>query len=139
MLKQLERHRKPLRQVLGLLQVVTGQPGRQREHGEDASLADHAASGLLAPPVQSRPVAGIAGSFLPKPILTGREIQVLTCWIHCDSKPEVAKSLFLSLGTVNTHLTRIRAKYAAVGRPASTKASLVARALQDGMIDIAEL
>lgn len=93
----------------------------------------------LTPSVQDRPVAGMAGSFLPKPILTGREIQVLICWIRCDSKTNVAKSLFLSLGTVNTHLTRIRAKYAAVGRPASTKASLVARALQDGMIDIAEL
>ncbi|MGA9873828.1 MAG: helix-turn-helix transcriptional regulator [Rhodococcus sp. (in: high G+C Gram-positive bacteria)] len=75
----------------------------------------------------------------PRPMLTQREIQVLTGWIHCDSKTEVAKSLFLSLGTVNTHLTRIRAKYAAVGRAASTKASLVARALQDGLVDIADL
>ncbi|MFT7022852.1 MAG: DNA-binding CsgD family transcriptional regulator [Rhodococcus sp. (in: high G+C Gram-positive bacteria)] len=72
-------------------------------------------------------------------MLTKREIQVLTGWIRCDSKLAVANSLFISLGTVNTHLTRIRAKYAAVGRPASTKASLVARALQDGLIDIADL
>jgi DNA-binding CsgD family transcriptional regulator len=51
----------------------------------------------------------------------------------------VAKALFLSLGTVNTHLTRIRAKYTSVGRPAPTKAGLVARALQDGLVDISEL
>nr|WP_296777080.1 helix-turn-helix transcriptional regulator [Rhodococcus sp. (in: high G+C Gram-positive bacteria)] len=91
------------------------------------------------PPVHLPPAATNAGPFLPRPMLTQREIQVLTGWIRCDSKPAVAKSLFLSLGTVNTHLTRIRAKYAAVGRPASTKASLVARALQDGHIDIADL
>lgn len=94
---------------------------------------------LVPPPVQLPPTPVQAGPYLPRPKLTQREIQVLTGWIKCDSKPEVAKSLFLSLGTVNTHLTRIRAKYAAVGRPASTKASLVARALQDGLIDIAEL
>lgn len=94
---------------------------------------------LVPPPVQLPPAATPTGPFLPRPMLTQREIQVLTGWIRCDSKPAVAKSLFLSLGTVNTHLTRIRAKYAAVGRPASTKASLVARALQDGLIDIADL
>lgn len=94
---------------------------------------------LVRPPVQLPPTPVNSGPYLPRPMLTKREIQVLTGWIKCDSKPAVAKSLFLSLGTVNTHLTRIRAKYAAVGRPASTKASLVARALQDGLIDIDEL
>lgn len=93
----------------------------------------------LVPPTVQLPPAAPSGSLLPRPMLTEREIQVLTGWIRCDSKPAVAKSLFLSLGTVNTHLTRIRAKYSAVGRPASTKASLVARALQDGLIDIADL
>jgi DNA-binding CsgD family transcriptional regulator len=96
---------------------------------------------LVPPPIQLPATGGsrATGPFLPRPMLTQREIEVLTGWIKCDSKVEVAKSLFLSLGTVNTHLTRIRAKYAAVGRTASTKASLVARALQDGLIDIADL
>lgn len=76
---------------------------------------------------------------LPKPNLTEREIEVLLRWFRCDSKPAVAADLFLSLGTVNTHLTRVRQKYAAVGRPAPTKASLVARAVQDGLVDIDEL
>ena len=80
-----------------------------------------------------------ASAFPTRPGLTEREIEVLLCWIRQDSKTEVAKSLFLSLGTVNTHLTRIRAKYTSVGRPAPTKAGLVARALQDGLIDIEDL
>ncbi|MEU6829067.1 LuxR C-terminal-related transcriptional regulator [Nocardia beijingensis] len=75
----------------------------------------------------------------PRPALSSREIEVLLAWIASDSKVEVGQRLFISLGTVNTHLTRIRDKYAAVGRPAPTKAALVARALQDALIDIDDL
>ncbi|MEU1545156.1 helix-turn-helix transcriptional regulator [Nocardia gamkensis] len=74
-----------------------------------------------------------------RPALSGREIEVLLAWIASDSKLEVSRRLYISLGTVNTHLARIRDKYAAVGRPAPTKAALVARALQDGLIDIEDL
>ena len=87
----------------------------------------------LVPPAEQRQ------KFPTRPGLTDREIEVLLCWIRLDSKTEVAKALFLSLGTVNTHLTRIRAKYTSVGRSAPTKAALVARALQDGFVDISEL
>ncbi|WP_067899224.1 LuxR C-terminal-related transcriptional regulator [Nocardia vaccinii] len=74
-----------------------------------------------------------------QPSLSQREIEVLLAWIASDSKLEVGRRLYISLGTVNTHLSRIRDKYAAVARPASTKAALVARALQDGLIRIDEL
>lgn len=75
----------------------------------------------------------------PRPALTSREIEVLRTWLRLDSKPAVAEELFISLGTVNTHLTRIRAKYSDVGRAAPTKAGLVARAVQDGLIALDEL
>ncbi|WAC55274.1 LuxR C-terminal-related transcriptional regulator [Gordonia sp. SL306] len=73
------------------------------------------------------------------PSLTTREIEVLRTWLMLDSKTAVAQALFISLGTVNTHLTRIRAKYSEAGRTASTKAALVARAVQDGLISLDEL
>lgn len=73
------------------------------------------------------------------PKLSAREIEVLITWLVSDSKSEASRSLYLSMGTVNTHLTRIRAKYSAVGRTAPTKATLLVRALQDGFIDIDEL
>lgn len=76
---------------------------------------------------------------LTRPRLSDREKEVLRAWLLCDSKPDVARSLYLSLGTVNTHLTRIRSKYEAVGRVAATKAALAARALQDGIITLDEL
>ncbi|BDT95051.1 MULTISPECIES: helix-turn-helix transcriptional regulator [Nocardia] len=74
-----------------------------------------------------------------RPALSSREVEVLLAWIASDSKVEVGRRLYISLGTVNTHLARIRDKYAAVGRPAPTKAALVARALQDALIDIDDL
>ncbi|MEP9392627.1 MULTISPECIES: response regulator transcription factor [Gordonia] len=76
---------------------------------------------------------------LPRPNLTTREVEVLRTWLMVDSKPAVAQELFISLGTVNTHLTRIRAKYAELGRTAPTKAALVARAVQDGLVRLDEL
>ncbi|MDY6810671.1 MAG: helix-turn-helix transcriptional regulator [Actinomycetota bacterium] len=74
-----------------------------------------------------------------RPGLTEREIQVLRTWLLTDSKIVVAEELSISIGTVNTHLTRIRAKYTAVDRTARTKASLAARAIQDGIISLDEL
>ena len=74
-----------------------------------------------------------------RPVLAPREQEVLIAWFQTDSKDLVAQQLFLAPSTVRTHLQRIRAKYAAVGRPASTKAALVARAIQDRIIDIDDL
>ncbi|MFZ2526992.1 MAG: helix-turn-helix transcriptional regulator [Rhodococcus sp. (in: high G+C Gram-positive bacteria)] len=51
------------------------------------------------------------------PALSTREIQVLTTWLMCDSKHDVAQQLFISVTTVQTHLTRIRTKYEAANRP----------------------
>ncbi|WP_236581610.1 LuxR C-terminal-related transcriptional regulator [Rhodococcus sp. T7] len=73
------------------------------------------------------------------PKLSARETEVLLGWLKCDSKEVLATQLFLSLGTVNTHLARIREKYSAKGRPAPSKSALLARALQDGLITIDDL
>lgn len=92
----------------------------------DAEDADH-------------PVDGPATATLPRPGLSHREQQVLRTWLLTDSKAEVAETLSISMGTVNTHLARIRTKYSAVGRRAGTKAALAARAIQDGLISLDEL
>ena len=71
--------------------------------------------------------------------LAPREKEVLLAWLLNDNKDDVARELEISTTTVRTHLQRIRDKYAAVGRPATTKAALVARAIQDGLIDVNDL
>lgn len=74
-----------------------------------------------------------------RPALADRERQVLVAWFQTESKQLVGERLYISPATVRTHLQRIRVKYAAVGRPAPTKAALVARAIQDGMISVDDL
>lgn len=74
-----------------------------------------------------------------RPALGDREREVLVAWFQTESKELVGSRLFISSATVRTHLQRIRVKYAAVGRPAPTKAALVARAIQDGMISVHDL
>ncbi|MDZ7910714.1 MAG: LuxR C-terminal-related transcriptional regulator [Rhodococcus sp. (in: high G+C Gram-positive bacteria)] len=73
-----------------------------------------------------------------KPALSAREIEVMIAWFAADSKTVAARSVYISEGTINTHITRIRQKYAAVGRSAPTKAALFARALQDGHTHLSE-
>ncbi|QBJ96254.1 LuxR family transcriptional regulator [Rhodococcus sp. ABRD24] len=68
----------------------------------------------------------------PVPTLTAREEQVLTTWLVCDSKQDVAQHLFITTATVHTHLTRIRDKYHQAQRPASSKVALLVRAIEDG-------
>ncbi|WP_312870880.1 response regulator transcription factor [Gordonia asplenii] len=74
-----------------------------------------------------------------RPDLSEREKEVLISWFQTESKELVGKRLFITEGTVKTHLGRIRTKYANVGRSAPTKAALVARAIQDGLITVDEL
>jgi DNA-binding NarL/FixJ family response regulator len=74
-----------------------------------------------------------------RPKLTRRQIDVLLEWFHCESKEMVAQKLNLTVHTVNSYLDRVRVKYANVGRQAPTKAALVARAIQDGIVGLDEL
>jgi DNA-binding NarL/FixJ family response regulator len=74
-----------------------------------------------------------------RPALSEREREVLLAWFENDSKNLVAERLNLSVKTIDTYIARVRIKYAEVGRPASTKAALVARALQDGLVDLSDL
>lgn len=73
-----------------------------------------------------------------RPELSDREVEVLLAWLATESKEGAAARLFISASTVSTHISRIRTKYAAVGRPAPTKTHLLARALQDGITRIEE-
>lgn len=71
--------------------------------------------------------------------LSDREREVLAVWLQTESKDEAARLLHIAPATVRTHLQRVRTKYAAVGRPASTKSALLARAVADGFIGLSDL
>jgi DNA-binding NarL/FixJ family response regulator len=83
--------------------------------------------------------AMINDSAVGRPNLARREKEVLIAWFRTESKDIVALQLQIAPTTVRTHLQRVRAKYAAVGRPATTKAALVARAIQDGIVNVDDI
>ncbi|RPA57116.1 LuxR family transcriptional regulator [Gordonia oryzae] len=73
-----------------------------------------------------------------RPDLSRREVEVLVAWLRSESKEEAARTLFISVSTVSSHVARIRAKYESVGRAANTKSALFARAIQDGYVSLDE-
>ena len=78
---------------------------------------------------------GAATSALGWPRPCGRS----RSWLGTERKDDVGDLLRIAPATVRTHLQRVRAKYAAAGRLASTKSALPARALEDGLIGLADL
>lgn len=74
-----------------------------------------------------------------RPRLSPRETEVLRAWFASSSKELVAAKLNITVKTVDTHIARVRVKYANAGRAAGTKSDLVSRALDDGIITLAEL
>ncbi|RSD09202.1 response regulator [Amycolatopsis eburnea] len=74
-----------------------------------------------------------------RPHLSPRETEVLRAWFASASKELVAAKLHITVKTVDTHITRVRVKYANAGRAARTKSELVTRALDDGVITLSEL
>lgn len=71
--------------------------------------------------------------------LSRREREVLIAWLQAESKEIAAHLLCITPATVRTHLQRIREKYDAVGRRAPTKSALLARAIEDGLLGVADL
>lgn len=67
--------------------------------------------------------------------LTPREQQVLSLYAAGASAQSVAFLTKLSKSTVDNHVSRIRTKYASVGRTAHTKVDLHQRAVEDGLLD----
>ncbi|KMS80130.1 DNA-binding response regulator [Prauserella rugosa] len=107
--------------------------------------ADHLVSATIAaaehrpytPPALAGALSANTSSDRPK--LSIREEEVLVEWFQSESRDLVAERLGISPKTVTTYLDRVRLKYANVGRPARSKAALVARAIQDGLVSVDDL
>jgi DNA-binding CsgD family transcriptional regulator len=78
---------------------------------------------------------GAAGPRVRRPRLAPRQREVLVAYVAgSDLLPTVARALGMDRETLKTHLRRIRAKYAEVGRPAPTRRDLYVRAVEDGLV-----
>ncbi|MFD8959773.1 response regulator [Streptomyces anulatus] len=119
---------------LGALSYLTKAEGA--EHLIEAAVA--AASGrAYTPPALAGALAGDRSTGRPR--LSARETEVLVEWFQSESKDFVGQRLGISPRTVSTHLEHIRVKYAMSGREAPTKAALLARAIQDGLVQLDDL
>ncbi|MDF5755997.1 response regulator transcription factor [Spongiactinospora sp. TRM90649] len=76
----------------------------------------------------------IADARPQRPRFSEREHRALLLWFQSMSKASVARRMGISEATVRQYIDRARVKYAKIGRPAPTKAALLARAIQDGLI-----
>jgi DNA-binding NarL/FixJ family response regulator len=111
-----------------------------KSENKDHLLEAIRAAGTDAPYVGPRmALAMLNDSTVGRANLAPREKEVLIAWFRTESKDHVARQLQIAPTTVRTHLQRVRAKYAAVGRPATTKAALVARAIQDGIVNVDDI
>lgn len=107
-----------------------------RRHLIDAIYAAHSAEPYVGPQM-AQALANDRTS--GRTNLSEREKEVLITWFQTESKELVGSRLYIAPTTVRTHLQRARAKYAAVGRPAPTKAALLARAIEDGILSLNDL
>ncbi|MBB5830018.1 response regulator transcription factor [Micromonospora carbonacea] len=119
---------------LGAATFLTKTEGKEHLVAATIAAAEHRP---YMPPALAGAIAANARSDQPR--LSSREQEVLAEWFQSESKQMVAERIGITVRTVNTYLDRVRIKYANVGRPASTKAALVARAIQDGLIEADEL
>lgn len=102
-----------------------------REHCVDTVLAAASDRGYV-PPALAGAIVGDRRS--DRPILSDQEREALLLWFQSMSKASVARRMRISEHTVKQYIARARVKYARVGRPAATKAALLARAIEDGII-----
>ena len=120
--------------TLGALAYVTKSEGR--EHLV-AAIQAAARGHTYTPPSLSG--ALVADDDPARPRLAPMEIEALRRWFGSSSKNMAATSLGISVKTLDTYITRARIKYTAAGRSAPTKSELQTRALEDGLVTLAEL
>ena len=119
---------------LGALSYVAKSEGR--EHLV-AAVRAAAAGQAYTPPALSGSMVGDDDPNRPR--LTPQETSALRAWFSASSKDRAGRMLGISAKTVDTYIERARVKYAAAGRPAPTKSVLVQRALEDGLVTLADL
>ncbi|MBN6034196.1 response regulator transcription factor [Amycolatopsis sp. 195334CR] len=102
-----------------------------REHCVETIVAAAAGRPYVTP---STAGAMIADTRPLRPTLSKQQLTALRYWFQGMSKASVGMRMGISEATVKLYIDRARAKYDNVGRRASTKDTLLARTIQDGLI-----
>ncbi|MEQ4301682.1 response regulator transcription factor [Plantactinospora sp. B6F1] len=118
----------------GAVAFLAKQEGR--EHCVETVLAA-ASDRPYVPPALAGAIVGDRRT--GRPVLSDKEREAVLLWFQSMSKASVARRMKISEHTVKQYVDRARIKYARAGRPAATKAALLARAIEDGLVRADEI
>jgi two-component system, NarL family, nitrate/nitrite response regulator NarL len=118
----------------GALAYVAKQEAR--EHCVETIVTVAADQPYVTPSVAG---AMVADDRPASPKLSGKEQEALRLWFQGMSKASVARRMGITEHTVKQYIDRARVKYVRAGRRAPTTFALLARAIEDGLIDPAEV
>jgi DNA-binding NarL/FixJ family response regulator len=107
-----------------------------REHCVETLVAVAADRPYVTPSVAG---AMVTDHRAASPKLSGQEQEALRLWFQGMSKASVARRMNITENTVKQYIDRARVKYVKAGRPAPTTFALLARAIEDGLIDFKEI
>ena len=111
-----------------------------KEEGRDHLVETIVAAASDRPHVtRSQAQAMLADTRPGRPALSAQERQALLLWFQGMSKASVGRRMAITENTVRQYIDRARMKYAATGRPAPTKDALLARAIEDGLVQPSEV
>ncbi|MDZ5445722.1 response regulator transcription factor [Micromonospora sp. 4G57] len=106
-----------------------------KHEGREHCLATVLAAADDRPYVPPALAGAMVGDPRPdRPSLSDKEREALLLWFQSMSKASVARRMRISEHTVKQYVDRARIKYTRAGRPAATKAALLARAIEDGLV-----
>ncbi|GAA5198630.1 response regulator transcription factor [Rugosimonospora acidiphila] len=107
-----------------------------REHCVETLVAVAADRPYVTPSVAG---AMVTDQRPASPKLSGQEQEALRLWFQGMSKASVARRMSIGENTVKQYIDRARMKYIKAGRAAPTTFALLARAIEDGLIDSREV
>ncbi|WP_232323932.1 response regulator [Catenuloplanes japonicus] len=106
-----------------------------KNEGKEHCVQTVLAAAMDQPYVAPALAGAMVGDRRPeRPSLSEKEREALLLWFQSMSKASVARRMQISEHTVKQYVDRARIKYAKAGRPAASKAALLARAIEDGLI-----
>jgi DNA-binding NarL/FixJ family response regulator len=114
--------------------VRAGVAGLLSKRDDPADLWAAIDSVLAGRPWTTSDLAAVLVRDPDRPDLSYQERRALELYASGLKLASVARLMGLAPSTVREYIDRVRAKYAAVGRPAPTKAHLAVNAHQDGII-----
>lgn len=112
-----------------------GATGILGKRDNEESIVEAMWAALRGEPWITSELAAVMAGDTERPALSDQEERALVLYASGLTLASVAEALGVRPDTSKKYMTRVKAKYASVGRPARTKVELHREAMRDGLID----